>query len=197
MEWRTLTLAGAATVIGLSLAITAPNRYQPLPEEADLSLATVSLIRSSCFGTCPDYWVTVRGDGQVRYCGVSNVLTLGRQSGTIPVKDAIALIRHFETSDFLSLNDEYESNVTDMPTYILVLRAGDVEKYVHDYAGVDAGMPVFVRQLQDEVDRVSRSSQWVGSRAQRQQTGTDWALGNWEERYETCFGPMPDLETNE
>lgn len=197
MEWRTLALAGAVTVTGLSLALTAPSRYQPLPEEVDLSLATVSLIRTSCFGTCPDYWVTVRGDGQVRYCGVSNVLTLGRQSGTIPAKDAIALIRHFETSDFLALNDEYESDVTDNPTYILVLRAGDVEKYVHDYAGVDAGMPPVVRQLQDEVDRVSRSSQWVGSLAQRQQRDTGWALGNMEERYETCFGPIPDVESGE
>ncbi|MEH6697429.1 MAG: DUF6438 domain-containing protein [Brevundimonas sp.] len=192
MPWRTLALAGAATVIGLSLALTAPGEYQPLPEGADLSLATVSLIRTSCFGTCPHYWVTVRGDGQVRYCGVSNVLTLGRQSGTIPARDALALIRHVETSDFLSLNDEYESDVTDNPTYVLVLRAGGVEKHVHDYAGVDAGMPPVVRQLQDDVDRVSRSSQWVGSRAQRQQGGTGWALGNWEERYETCFGPMPE-----
>ena len=194
MEWRTLSLAVAVTVTGVWLSLTAPSRYQPLPEGADLSLATVSLIRTSCFGTCPSYWVTVRGDGQVRYCGVGDVLTLGRQSDTIPVKDAIALIRRFETSDFLSLDDAYEADVTDMPTYILVLRAGDVEKYVHDYAGVHAGMPPVVRQLQKEVDRVSRSSRWIGSRTQRQQAEPGWALGNWEERYETCFGPIPDLE---
>ncbi len=44
------------------------------------SYAVITFHRHTCFGTCPDYSVTIRGDGTVVYQGNSDVKVLGLQS---------------------------------------------------------------------------------------------------------------------
>lgn len=141
---------------GLALASCAP-----VDSAADQTPATITLTRGVCFGFCPDYTVTIASDGQVSYVGRSFVNVVGERHATIPAGDVTRLLARFDEIGFTQLRDEYRAQVTDLPTYIVVLERNGQRKSVLDYGGVSAGMPRAVRDLQDEIDRVANTGRWV------------------------------------
>ncbi len=121
----------------------------------------ITLSRSVCFGVCPDYSVTITGEGEVRYAGRHFVNVVGEARATIAPAQVQALLARFDAIGFERLRDEYRASVTDNPTTIVTLTRGGRTKRVVDYVGVAAGMPESVRALQDEIDRVAGSARWV------------------------------------
>ncbi|MFZ2028691.1 MAG: DUF6438 domain-containing protein [Vitreimonas sp.] len=128
---------------------------------SDTGPATITLTRTVCFGFCPAYTVVISGDGQVTYTGRNFVNVTGEQHATISPEAVQGLLRRFDAAHFESLNDAYRSNVSDLPTYTIVLERNGRSKTVVDYAGLSAGMPQAVRELQDEIDRVAGTARWV------------------------------------
>jgi len=121
----------------------------------------ITLTRSVCFGFCPAYRVTITGDGQVTYVGERFVNAVGERRASISPEDVQRLLRRFDEIGFDGLRDAYRSEATDLPTYTVTLERNGRRKTVVDYGGVGAGMPRAVRELQDEIDRVANTSQWV------------------------------------
>ncbi|MBS0386022.1 MAG: hypothetical protein JSS00_11800, partial [Proteobacteria bacterium] len=113
---------------------------------------TITLTRTVCFGFCPAYTVSITGDGQVTYVGRSFVNVTGEQRATVSPAAVQELVRRFDAAHFGSLRDQYRANVSDLPTYTLVLERNGVSKTVVDYGGLSAGMPQAVRDLQNEID---------------------------------------------
>lgn len=133
----------------------------PVDAPAEESPASVTLTRGVCFGFCPDYTVTVTSAGDVTYVGRSFVNAVGERRASIPAADARRLIARFDEIGFNDLQDEYRGHVTDLPTYTLTLERNGRRKRVLDYAGTSVGMPQAVRELEQEVDRVANTAQWV------------------------------------
>jgi hypothetical protein len=133
----------------------------PFPEPWDLRGASVQLRRTGCYGTCPDYQVTVSGDGAVRFSGHNFVLIPGDHVAPISSDAVRELIRAFEKADFFSAKDAYTASVTDNPTQTLTLNVGVRTKTVTDYAGTEAGLPLAIRNLEAEVDEVAGTARWV------------------------------------
>ncbi len=121
----------------------------------------ITLSRGPCFGFCPDYTVTITGDGQVTYTGRRFVNVVGEQHATISTADVARLLQRFDAIDFDRLQDAYSANVSDLPTYTLTLERAGRRKVVVDYGGIQAGMPPAVRELQQEIDRVANTGRWV------------------------------------
>lgn len=121
----------------------------------------ITLSRSACFGFCPVYRVTITDDGEVTYVGERFVNVTGERRATIPRADVERLLRRFDEVGFEQLRDSYRAAVTDLPTYTVTLERNGRTKTVSDYGGVSAGMPRAVRDLQDEIDRVANTGQWV------------------------------------
>lgn len=121
----------------------------------------IRLSRSVCYGFCPDYTVTIHGNGEVVYVGRRFVNVVGEQRASIPPADVQRLVARFDEIGFERLRDSYRASVTDMPTYAVTLTRDGRSKTVVDYAGLSAGMPQAVRDLQDEIDRVAGTSRWV------------------------------------
>lgn len=132
------------------------------PSSADTGPVTITLQRTACFGMCPIYTVSIDGDGQVTYTGQRFVRVTGEQHGQASREDVQALLRAFDAVQFESLQNEYRAHVTDLPSQIITLTRNGHTKRVVDYAGVDAGMPVAVRDLEQQIDRVANTAQWVG-----------------------------------
>lgn len=142
----------------MALAACAPiEPPAPTPGED----VRITLTRGVCFGFCPDYTVTITGAGEVIYEGRRFVAVTGEQRAEIPRSDVAQLLVRFDALQFESLRDEYRANVTDLPTYTLTLERDGRRKTVLDYGGGMAGMPEAVHALQDEVDRVAGTAQWV------------------------------------
>lgn len=121
----------------------------------------ITLTRTVCFGFCPAYRVTITGDGQVTYVGERFVNVTGERRAQIPRADVDRLLQRFDQIGFEQLRDEYRARVTDLPTYTITLERNGRRKSVADYGGLGAGMPQAVRDLQDEIDRVANTGQWV------------------------------------
>jgi len=130
-------------------------------ETPSMSNVEIRLTRGVCFGSCPDYTVTVNSDGQVRYEGRRFVNVVGERTATISRDDVAALVARFDEVGFNNLRDAYRAPVSDLPTYTVALTRNGQTKTVVDFGGVDAGMPREIRDLQREIDRVAGTAQWV------------------------------------
>lgn len=137
--------------------VSCASIHDPASEEPTM----ITLARSTCFGFCPGYRVTISGDGEVVYVGQRFVNVVGERRAQISQAEAQQLLRRFDEIGFDSLRDEYRAPVTDLPTYTLTLERRGRRKTVVDYGGVGAGMPRAVRDLQDEIDRIANTDRWV------------------------------------
>jgi hypothetical protein len=133
----------------------------PVETPAEEGPVVITLQRTVCFGFCPAYTVRITGEGDVTYVGERFVDAVGERHATIPRADVQRLLHRFEEIGFTELRDEYRAHVTDLPTFTVTLERNGRTKRVLDYGGISAGMPAAVRDLQDEIDRVANTAQWV------------------------------------
>lgn len=121
----------------------------------------ITLERSSCYGMCPDYAVTISGNGEVKYEGRYYTLVEGKQNYIIPRTAVLDLLNDFQKADFWSLKDKYESGVTDSPTYTVTFDNGKQKKTIADYEGLEIGMPHVVHDLENKIDKITDTERWV------------------------------------
>jgi hypothetical protein len=121
----------------------------------------IKLERTECYGTCPVYSVSVDQDGVVTFIGKKHVGFIGTMIYSIPKANAEALARDFIALRYAGLKREYRGNVTDLATYSVSFRAENYNQTIIDYAGYDDAMPPSVTQLQNRIDEVTRSTQFL------------------------------------
>lgn len=131
--------------------------------ESPVPTVRITLQRTACYGTCPVYSVELRDDGTVIFRGERFVQSIGEHVTRIDPEQVRQLVEEFYRANFLALEDAYDSDVTDSPTTILSLAIGNEEKRVVDHI---SGPPE-LKLLQDRVDAVAQTSQWIGSGDER------------------------------
>lgn len=159
------------------------GKLAAFPTRAAPHETVIALDRGVCLGSCPDYHVSIRGDGLVgfstredhpegevaevhlRFNG-NNVLLPGHHTARIDPADVTALSEKFRKAQFFALKAEYVYSATDNPTQVLALKIGKSLKVVTDYIGTMAGMPQEVRDLEVEVDDVAGTERWVSGNAE-------------------------------
>ena len=144
------------------------------PLNPDPRLVRIALRRSACFGTCPDYGIELRGDGEVSYRGSREVLIEGEHHWQVSPAAVAQLVQRLRQADYFKLDGYYVFHATDLPTYITRLSIGRQQKFVLDYGGQEAKsfglpagsvedphMPGVVTELEDAIDQVSGATSWV------------------------------------
>jgi hypothetical protein len=133
-----------------------------LTQAAEGEPYVVKLERSACYGVCPVYTVEIDRDGSVRYDGARYVRERGKHASNIPAADADALAARFTKIGFFHLTwkDPCDRVSTDHASATLTYVAGGRKRTVRDYLG-DACVPQALRDLEDEVDRVAKTSAWT------------------------------------
>lgn len=134
----------------------------------------VTLERTACLGFCPDYKVTIQGDGRVQFTTDTapdsshrpisrwhGVLLPGTHEAKVAPDAVAALVRQFEAADFWHLKHTYRRKSIDDPTYIVSLRVGERTKTVVDHAGTEVGMPQTVSDLENTIDRIAGTDRWI------------------------------------
>jgi hypothetical protein len=134
------------------------RRAPPIIIPDDLSSVVITLERTPCFGTCPAYRVTVHGDGEVTYEGEMFVEVTGTETYQIPEADVRELVSAFVSLNFFSLDDEYVSRATDLPSTTTSITLGDTTKTVFRY-GEGPGTLV---QLENRIDELAQTKDLTG-----------------------------------
>src|SRR4051812_20656488 len=126
-----------ALVIGLGGH--APAQEPDLPPDASIRLQ-----RTSCFGSCPIYTVTIDARGTVTYDGGDAVRVLGRRSAHIDASRVAGLLAKAESIPFFEMRDAYRVietpdgsaiTVTALPTQLVTVTVNGRTKKVEDYVG--------------------------------------------------------------
>lgn len=185
LKFRPFTYRGAPVVAEGTVEIDYLNpgeggwrdREAALPP-IDYANLRITLTRSACYGSCPDYRVTIDGAGNVEfttsadsvpgaaevhrlYSEWNGVLAGGTHRTKIDRATLDALIERFRRAHFFGLRKEYVAQITDSPTYVIGFQSGSQGWEVTDYVGARAGMPDAVRVLEDAIDAAAGSARWI------------------------------------
>ena len=127
--------------------------------EYGTQIASVSLQRGPCFGSCPIYDVTLRADGTATWNGERFVERLGRYEGEVNLNDYDRLARFVERAGFFDWDPEYANdNIADLPNYYLTVVANGNTKTVRQYA-VDEPPDFWV--IATLVDSLAEDIEWT------------------------------------
>jgi len=162
-RYRPFQVDGKAAAVVVSESVPEqrlPVTHRPLPD-VSLDRVAISLQRTGCFGSCPDYALRIHGDGTVEYKGESYVDVTGKHVYRIPPKEVALLLEDARHGDLWSMDTSYRAQVTDNPTYVLTLELGNQKHEIEDYVGQMLGMPTAISDFEDEVDRVGRAGEWI------------------------------------
>lgn len=139
-----------------------PAEHVAFPPIKDWSSLRISLQRTMCYGTCPDYTVTIAGDGTVTWDGGRFVKVHGPATAHIALEKVRALFERFRKAEYFWLLDKYTAHITDFPAQNTTIAFDDHMKSVNDYAGQMIGMPEVVSELERAIDETANTAQWIG-----------------------------------
>ncbi len=163
---RKIVLVGAAVLALLLIACCFyyclhSIRIRP-PKDLDYRHAVITLERTSCYGTCPVYRLTIYGDGRVVYEGQQFVPVTGRQTAQISPDEVRALVDEFYRIDYFSLKDRYMAHhgyeISDAQSAITSITIDGRSKEVWDR--YDCG-PKKLEELEKRIDEVADTKRWV------------------------------------
>ena len=148
------------TILILSISFAGCSRSQT-PQPSDIKDVVITLERTVCFGYCPDYTLTIKGDGTVTYEGRQFVTIEGTRTTTVSEEKIRQLLAEFEKVDYFSLKDNYvERTITDAETVITSITVDGKTKTIEHYHG-DFGAPNSLTELEDKIDVIINSAQWI------------------------------------
>jgi hypothetical protein len=140
-----------ASVLLLTSAIVAVAQT-PSAQNKD-QITEITLERTTCFGTCPNYTVTLRRDGTITYNGIRFVEMTGTYQGHAYGFERLAQL--ITSAGYFNLKDNYSRPITDMPSTITSVVMNGKRKTITNYA--DTG-PVELWGIEMAIDGMLKSA---------------------------------------
>jgi hypothetical protein len=169
-SFRPLLTAAVLLLAACGIHATPGNAASPQAH------TVVSMLRTTCFGPCPSYRVTLTSDGHISFDGLAQVQTQGKASGhATPTQ--IAAIRHaLKTADLSSLRSSYATRkdgcgplMMDMSGVKITVPEARGSKTVDFYYGCRGAVANKVRpridQLAKTIDKELDTARWIGKTA--------------------------------
>lgn len=148
-----ILLATSAVASDCSTSRGLPLDAQPNSAPSDFLL---TLTRVGCLGECPDYEVTIHGDGRVRYEGREYVRVKGIRERSIPIRDVKKLIQKLQDEHFFEWI-ETEEVCIDFPEVHITSVLRDTRKHVVE----GCSRPGRVLNLAMQIDKISGAYHWI------------------------------------
>jgi hypothetical protein len=130
---------------------------QESPTPDNLEDLHIILYRSICYKRCPDYTLTLEGNGRVTFEGRYNTSVKGIVTSTIGQDKLFEIAAEIHRADFFNLEDAYFEPATDRPTYDLSVHLRGKKKQVTSY-GI---RPPQLEILLDRIDEIANTNQWI------------------------------------
>jgi uncharacterized protein DUF6438 len=135
----------------------------------------MTLKRTSCYGTCPVYSISVSGEGKGSYYGSQYVKVGGQHEFQLTPRAALDLYNEFVGIDFASMHDSYRerpcvfvapdgtvqlgaTGIVDAPGFEITLRIGSYVKTISVNGSLG---PQDLMALADKIDAATNSKRWI------------------------------------
>ena len=135
------------------LILQSPAQTSAIADDFSLTLERVG-----CLGSCPDYRVTILGNGSLEYEGRAYVRVEGIRKSTISESAVQKLIQRLRNENFFHWKEKKQVCL-DFPEVHITATLRGQRKHVLE----GCNSPGQVLQLADEIDRVSGDKRWVGN----------------------------------
>jgi hypothetical protein len=170
---RLILLCGS--LFAVTLALGACTTHADSAVDKPMTHATVTLERSTCFGNCPGYTVTLAPSGQVSFVGHAHVQTMQAQGQATPAQ-AAAIMEAVKQSGFHAMNNSYTSRndgcemmMSDQPGVKITVTDAESSKTVDFYNGCEGAAADAVKpkleQLASTIDQQLGTARWIGKPA--------------------------------
>lgn len=155
---------GIALLIPLG-AVWAPPKTVQLGHPQNLDTLKIELGRGPCYGSCPQYTFTVRGDGRVEYVGRRGHSRFDtRKLGSIEREKVMRILHTLDRVKFMTLEDRAFSWAFDTPSVgIRIWEDGKTKQVVSDsaYVGYKYGRQASFVEATRGIDGILESTQWT------------------------------------
>jgi hypothetical protein len=158
-------LVGMAIALLIAFAaVWAPTKTVALSHPQDLTSVKIELARGPCFGSCPQYTITVQGDGRVEYLGRQRDSRFdSRKAGTIEREKILQILHMLDQVEFMALDDRAFSWGFDTPSVgVRIWEGGRTKRVVSDagFVGSKNGRQSSFVNATQEIDGILESTQW-------------------------------------
>jgi hypothetical protein len=111
---------------------------------------------TACFGECPVFEMTIYKNLFVDYKGEMFVEPLGNQSGYISQEQLKELNSLIKKSSFFELENEYDGEVTDLPSAYITVNQNGKTKNIHARFNI----PIELRKLTKYLSEMPQNVRW-------------------------------------
>jgi hypothetical protein len=148
-------ISGLAAGVAFLILFSTFTNFLPL--QRDSNTTVITLERTTCYGTCPEYSLTILGNGTVIYEGRNYVAVVGEHVYQIPSDNVKRLVDAFQNARFFSMQDGYDLCV-DCATHTASMTIDGRTKTVV-YSLYSA--PASLLHLDKRIDEYADSVRWV------------------------------------
>ena len=121
---------------------------QITPEKEGLLL---TLERTPCFGMCPTYKYSIFSTGRVIYKGTKNIDKIGSYSIQLTKVQISEIKSLIKSNNIFGLKNKYDSNVTDIPSTLLIITLDGKKKKIYDRHGAPKELKDFEKFIDNMV----------------------------------------------
>ena len=151
-----MRIASIVTLTILGLVGCASNQKMTAVQTSDEPSLIISMKRTACYGTCPVYELRIYSDHMATLTAEEHLELEGDYSAKISDETYQGIVDAFNASDFFDFEDEYTSNMSDLPTTFIYYSDLRRSKKIRDYYG----SPEELRQLEDRVEALITDLDW-------------------------------------
>ncbi|MCI4648262.1 DUF6438 domain-containing protein [Phaeodactylibacter sp.] len=149
----TLMLASAFLLFTAQKCGSGKYEYEPT--------TSIEIAKTGCFGQCPTYVFSLKGDGSATFNGRRFVEPEGEHHRTYSADTTNMVFSRLIEADLYQYEREYTDNVTDLPTTYLTFEHEGKQKKIKLYYGYPEELGTIVEQLQE----VALTKGWMEGKA--------------------------------
>lgn len=134
----------------------------------DSSRAWISIERTACYGTCPQFTLRIAADGKVVYDGKRFVMRRGVAERHLRSAEVDRLRRAVDDAGFAKLETHCCDCITrtDAPWTLIDIADRDGVRAIRHYHGCSSA-PKSLSILEESIISLSGADKWIGSETER------------------------------
>jgi len=125
--------------------------------EMDKNDLTFSLYKGGCYGSCPVYHLNIYNNRYVELIGKQNLDKIGTHARHLDKATYKELISAFNEAKFMSLEDNYPSDIPDLPLITISYNSGNHQKTITG----KMERPEEIHKLQFRLEQIVQMPGWT------------------------------------